>query len=99
MNPPRSGGPTNIDYSLGQIDTKLTVITQTLQEDRLSDAQFRTWVREKIEHLDKRANQAEGQAQTWRTVWGFIQFALGLVGGTIAVLIERWMNGAKPPTH
>lgn len=93
MNPPRSGGPTNIDYSLGQIDTKLTVITQTLQEDRLSDAQFRTWVREKIEHLEKQANMAEGQARTWRTVWGFVQFALGLVGGSIAVLVERWLHG------
>lgn len=100
MNPGRTGGgqPTSIDYALGQIDTKLQVITQTLQEDRLSDAHFRTWVREKIEKLETQANRAEGKAQAWRTVWGFIQFAIGLVGGSVAILIERVIH-VGGPTH
>lgn len=94
MNPGRTGGgaPTNIDYALGQIDTKLQVITQTLQEDRLSDAHFRTWVREKIEKLEGQANTAEGKAQTWRSVWGFIQLAIGAIGGVLAATVERWLH-------
>lgn len=94
MNPGRTGGgpPTNIDYALGQIDTKLQVIAQTLGEDRLSDAQFRTWVRDKIERLEGQANTAEGTAQAWRALWGFVQFAIGLVGGSVVVLIERWFH-------
>lgn len=97
MTPGRTGGgaPTNIDYALGQIDTKLAVISQTLGEDRLSDAQFRTWVRERIEKLEKDANNAAGAAQAWRALWGFIQFAIGLVGGSVVVLIERWFH-SKP---
>jgi hypothetical protein len=98
MNPGRTGGgaPTSIDYALGQIDTKLTIISTTLSEDRLSDAQFRTWVREKIEKLEKDANTAEGNAQAWRALWGFIQFAIGLVGGSVVVLIERWFHSGAP---
>lgn len=99
MTPQRTGGSSNIDYSLGQIDTKLQVIQQTLQEDRLSDAHFRTWVREKIEHLEKQANTAEGKAQTWRSVWGFVQLAIGAIGGVLASLFERWLHsgGGGPP--
>lgn len=88
----RTGGPDNIDYSLGQIDTKLQVIAQTLSEDRLSDAQFRTWVRDKIEKLEAQSNSAAGQAQTWRSVWGFVQLAIGAVGGILAASFERWLH-------
>lgn len=95
MNPGRTGGGqlTNIDYALGQIDSQLRVIAQTLSEDRLSDAQFRTWVREKIEKLERQAHLNEGKAQTWRSVWAFIQFGIGLIGGSVVVLIERMIHG------
>lgn len=61
MNPPRRAGETNVDYALGQIDTKLGSITQTLGEDRLSDAQFRTWVREQTEEQNDRLGKVEAQ--------------------------------------
>lgn len=61
MNPPRRAGETNSDYALGQIDAKLGTITQTLSEDRLSDAQFRTWVREQTEDQNVRLGKVETQ--------------------------------------
>lgn len=86
MTPPKQA---NVDYSLGQIDTKLAIISQTLSEDRLSDAQFRTWVREKIEVLEKRAHVDDGRSQTWKVVLAMLQVGLGLIGGIAGVLLER----------
>lgn len=95
MTPRRTPEPPNVDYALGQIDSKLAMITQTLSEDRLSDAQFRTWVRDKIEKLEGQAHSNDGKAQTWKSVWAMVQLAIGAVGGIAAALVERWMHG-KP---
>lgn len=96
MNP-RGTGNQSIDYSLGQIDTKLAVISQTLAEDRMSDAQFRTWVRERIEKLEKQDVEATGRAKAYGTIWGFVQLAIGAVGGIVAAYVERWLHGGGKP--
>lgn len=40
--------PTDVSYELGSIKSSLDTITRTLSENRLSDAQYRTGIREEM---------------------------------------------------
>lgn len=98
---PKVGG--TIDYALGQIDTKLATITQTLAEDRLSDAQFRTWVRDQMEKMDGRIDHlesAEDRVKGRNEAYGFVakamQFVAGAFGGALAIVLERLLFGGHP---
>lgn len=93
----------SLDYSLGQIDSKLGSIEKTLAEDRMSDAQFRTWIRGRVDSIEQRLSELEatekvnaGKRSVYHKVWITIQFFLGLVGGSLAVILERWLLGGSP---
>lgn len=58
------GIDSGLQYALGQIDNQLVVMQQTLSEDRLSSAQYRTHVREVLEEGKERMTSIEHEVHT-----------------------------------
>lgn len=117
---PLRADPNDADlaYMMGQITTQLALVQQTLSEDRLSSAQYRTEVRAvlngltdrlthvegslenqerdftamkpKVELLENQALMRRGVTNFFTAVKGMIQLALGFLGATIALFMEKY---------
>ncbi len=52
--------PRNVDYALGRIEAQLAMITQTLSEDRMAAAQYRTDVRRQLADTGEKLGAVSG---------------------------------------
>jgi hypothetical protein len=52
--------PRNVDYALGRIEAQLGTITQTLSEDRMASASYRTEVRKQLADTSEKVGRVSG---------------------------------------
>jgi hypothetical protein len=89
---------------LGALSKASDMIIQTLSEDRTAAATYRTEIRNeiaslrtRIEAMEQKHDREEGARSFAKSagslVGKFAQLILGAVGGSLAVVIERWLRG------
>lgn len=114
---PESKTIDDLGFILGRLENGQVIIQQTLSEDRMASAQYRTEVRQrlsdygerltfieaslanqtgdisemrpKISALEAAAHQSIGVRNFLSASKGLVQLILGLVGASIALLIDK----------
>ncbi len=56
--------PRNVDYALGRIEAQLDTIMQTLSQDRLASASYRTDIRKQLANTDEKLGKVSGDMKT-----------------------------------